>query len=338
MGISVRKIFALLLAGMVCVSFTGCSNKDEIKIESPAAETTTSTAVVDDTGNEESVPAADDTSEEEEPPETEPVLYPYMPEEEFDIFPYFTQAVLCDMANPYDYYSHIWNDTVPVEGYFIDSDGNVANLDGETSWEVSGIVDEAMLRFDSLEAADFYQTCYVRDYVVDNGTLYHYGEDLLLVWNPPAERQDDPRLQDMEYDTDTYYLATVFYKRFEDSCPISLDMNDSIIWDGVKYTYLVCAGYWTDEDGNAHESFNNETDSMGSTVIADAMEQFRDLEYIGAFRDRSTTNGLVYENRMYRNGDELIILYKLYAIHAPSDEEKNMYNYSLVERWVPVGS
>lgn len=337
MEISVRKIFALLLTWVMCVGLTGCG-KDEIRIEGSlseeVAETATS-AVVNNTEINWAEPVSEDTAFVPGGGRPDMEIYPYAPEEEFDIFPYFTQAVICDMENPSDYISHLWNDTVPVEGYFIDSNGNVTNLEGETSWEFSGVTDEAMLRFGSLEAADFYQTCYVKDYVVDNGTLYRYGKDLLLVWNPPADRQDDTRLQGVEYDTDTYYLATVFYKLWEDSCPINLDINDPIIWDGVKYTRSAWAGYWIDVDDSVHEYFNSEKDT-DSAVIADAMARFYDLEYIGAFRSRFTSNGLVYENRMYRNGDELIILYKLYAAQTTFDGVINMYNYSIVERWVQV--
>ena len=343
-----KKVIQLLFLIVICFSCIACKfnettsdiSKESIEIippdlivnsiETNISEETTSVISTSDTAIE--ITETDLITEKEG---NDP-FYPFFdtPKEDV-IYPYFLESGIRD-----DYFEirYLWNDTVPIEGYFIYSDGRITNLEGDSEWDRYTDVAEAMYRlsFFSLQEVETYQTVYLGNHVVkigENGKLYKYHDNYLLVW------KSNDLENNLEYDKEAYHLATMFYDNHSIWYPLdnrSASSEEAFIFNEIKYVHKLqedqFAGYYIYGDGNIEKySAFLEYDTA---ILDKALKQLDSLEYFGAFKQMSLINGLEYEYKLYRYENGLITLNKLYPTQIYDIEKIDVY-YE-VSWWHPV--
>lgn len=332
-----RRIFPFVFLITVFFSCTACTKSIEI-INDISKESDETSSHIFDTESIDTMSASDTASNTAETGSTTEkyesyVIYPFYgtPEEEV-IYPYFLESGIIDPENGY-YFNvrYRWDNTVPIEGYFIDGDGRVTDLDGNSEWDESTDVAGAMLKLSHLNKMDIFDTVYVGDHVVkigENGKLYKYDDNLLLVWKPLKENRNNSILSNAEYNTETYHLATVFYDNENIWYPLaSSSLEESFIFDGVEYTHCLddpFTGYYIYDNGNIEKYSGFLEDE--TTILDEALEQLDSLEYLGAFKKMSLVNGLEYEYKLYRYKDGLITLNRLYLHQIYDTDMIDVYN------------
>lgn len=344
MHYEIKKLSLFFFVTVLLFLCTACRSNETIdNISNESIETLSPVSDIEDTETYEQEESSAETSESGSVSETtenistdeiEEIEPPYYgtPEDEI-IYPYFTEAGLSDFYGiDLAYMRYRWNDTVPIEAFLIDSDGAVTDIEGNAELSGDNDVKKALLQFNQLKEEEFGSTVYVGDHIVElgkNGKLYKYDDNFLLVWKPSEENRNSLFLNNTEYNSDEYYLATVFYDSDSDEYSLDWSYDTSFILNGTQYIHTIddpSAGYYMYPDGSPEKYNGYAEDEAAGAMLDEAVENLNSLEYLGAFKHISLSNSCEYEYKAYRCKDGIVTLNRLYGHQIYDIDKIDVYN------------